>query len=370
MATIAARRAASTAATATRRCRRSRTPSPSSRAPRRRGPSRRAWARWRRSVLALCSPGDHIVAQRQLYAGHAAALPDRVPPLRHRRHVRRRHRARRVRGRGPARARRCWCFAETPANPRLDLVDLDELGAIAGPFTRGRLDLRHAARPAAARPRRRPRAALGHQGASPATTTPRSASSPASAELIDWLWSFAVLQGANASPVRRHERPARPAHARPCDLRQQTETAPAARRAPRRRTRRWPTVRYPGLDSHPQHDLAKRQMTIGGGLLHVRPRRRARGRAARSSRATQVAQLATSLGGPETLVTHPASTTHVSLTPDELAPTGIGAGHDPGVGRPRARRRRDRRLQPGPRGDRPALVLADPEGRSHVRADA
>jgi cystathionine beta-lyase/cystathionine gamma-synthase len=42
--------------------------------------------------------------------------------------------------------------------------------------------------------------------------------------------------------------------------------------------------------------------------------------------AVQVARLATSLGGPETLVTHPASTTHVNLLPDELAANGIGPG--------------------------------------------
>jgi cystathionine beta-lyase/cystathionine gamma-synthase len=40
----------------------------------------------------------------------------------------------------------------------------------------------------------------------------------------------------------------------------------------------------------------------------------------------KVAQLATSLGGPETLVTHPASTTHVNLTVEELAANGIGPG--------------------------------------------
>ena len=86
-------------------------------------------------VLGLCSTGDHIVAQRQLYAGTQlllqAACPrfgidvtfvDGTEP-------------RRLRRRGPARARPCWCFAETPANPRLDLVDLDELGAITGPMT-------------------------------------------------------------------------------------------------------------------------------------------------------------------------------------------------------------------------------------------
>jgi cystathionine beta-lyase/cystathionine gamma-synthase len=41
---------------------------------------------------------------------------------------------------------------------------------------------------------------------------------------------------------------------------------------------------------------------------------------------TRIAQLAPSLGGPETLVTHPASTTHVSLFPDELEAAGIRPG--------------------------------------------
>jgi methionine-gamma-lyase len=41
---------------------------------------------------------------------------------------------------------------------------------------------------------------------------------------------------------------------------------------------------------------------------------------------TSVAILASTLGGPETLVTHPASTTHVGLTDEEQAATGIGQG--------------------------------------------
>ena len=41
---------------------------------------------------------------------------------------------------------------------------------------------------------------------------------------------------------------------------------------------------------------------------------------------TELAQIATSLGGPETLVTHPASTTHVGLLPEELAAAGIHPG--------------------------------------------
>jgi methionine-gamma-lyase len=40
----------------------------------------------------------------------------------------------------------------------------------------------------------------------------------------------------------------------------------------------------------------------------------------------EVAHMAKSLGGPETLVSHPASTTHMSLSADELAAAGIGEG--------------------------------------------
>ena len=132
-------------------------------------------------VFGLCSTGDHIVAQRQLYGGTMQLLAGAVPTLRHRRHVRRRHR-RRVRSRRPCiPGRTMLVLAETPANPRLDLVDLDELGAIAGPDHRRRLD---ASRRRSGRTRwptastswstRRPRR-------SAATTTRRSAWSPASA---------------------------------------------------------------------------------------------------------------------------------------------------------------------------------------------
>ena len=84
-------------------------------------------------------------------------------------------------------------------------------------------------------------------------------------------------------------------------------------------------VVYPGLPSHPQHELARRQMRTGGSLVTFDV---AGGYDAgvRFVESVRVAQLATSLGGPETLVTHPASTTHVNLLPDELAANGIGPG--------------------------------------------
>ena len=198
-----------------------------------------------------------------------------------------------------------------------------------------------------ARPRRRPRRALGHQGASPGTTTPPSAWSPAVGELLDWLWGFAVLQGANASPFDAMN-----------GLRGLRTLAGAAAPAVRDAPSGWPRcsrphervdeVRYPGLESHPQRDLAKRQMALPGGLLSFDV---AGGLEAgrRFVESVRIAQLATSLGGPETLVTHPASTTHVNLTPEELAAERHRPRHHPGVGRPRAPRRRHRRLLAGAR---------------------
>ena len=65
--------------------------------------------------------------------------------------------------------------------------------------------------------------------------------------------------------------------------------------------------------------------------------------------ACRVAQLAPSLGGPETLVTHPATMTAATLTPEERAAMGIGDGHDPRLGRARAPRRPRGRLHQRPR---------------------
>ena len=84
-------------------------------------------------------------------------------------------------------------------------------------------------------------------------------------------------------------------------------------------------VFYPGLPSHPQYELAKRQLDLPGGLITFDL---AGGRDAgrRLVEPVELAQLATSLGGPETLLTHPASTTHVGLLPKELEAAGIGEG--------------------------------------------
>jgi cystathionine beta-lyase/cystathionine gamma-synthase len=144
-----------------------------------------------------------------------------------------------------------------------------------------------------------------------------------SAELVNWLYSFAILQGANASPFDAMNglRGLRTLGVR---LRQQTEGA-AELSAFLEGHPLVTDVRWPGLASHPQHDLAVRQLRHFGGLITFDL---AGGLEAGTTfvESLRIAQLASSLGGPETLVTHPASTTHVNLTPEELAANGIGPG--------------------------------------------
>jgi cystathionine gamma-lyase len=84
-------------------------------------------------------------------------------------------------------------------------------------------------------------------------------------------------------------------------------------------------VHYPGLASHPQHALAKRQMHGFGGMVTAI----LKGTLADTRRLLercQIFALAESLGGVESLIEHPAIMTHASLPPEKRAALGIGDG--------------------------------------------
>jgi cystathionine beta-lyase/cystathionine gamma-synthase len=272
-------------------------------------------------VMALCSTGDHIVAQRHLYAGtqlflqgvcprfgidvtfadatQPGALAEAVRP-----------------------GRTMLIVAETPANPQLALTDLDELGAISGPFTI--VDSTFAT-PIVQRPHDHgidlvlhsaTKGIAGHNDATLGVVT-------GAAELLDAIWAYSVLHGACASPFDAMNG-LRGIRTLPIRVERQSATA--------MRLAEWfevhpavTSVRYPHLASHPQFDLAKRQMAVGGGILAVDL---AGGRPAGQAfvEGVKVARLAATLGGPETLVTSPANSTHVALSDEELVATGVGPG--------------------------------------------
>ena len=85
-------------------------------------------------------------------------------------------------------------------------------------------------------------------------------------------------------------------------------------------------VYYPGLASHPQHALAKRQMTGGYGGIVTAVLRGSLDDARRMLERCHLFSLAESLGGVESLIEHPGLMTHASLPPAMRASLGIGDG--------------------------------------------
>ncbi|HEX6012810.1 MAG TPA: O-succinylhomoserine sulfhydrylase [Geminicoccaceae bacterium] len=85
---------------------------------------------------------------------------------------------------------------------------------------------------------------------------------------------------------------------------------------------RVPQVLYPGLESHPQHELARRQMTGGGSLLAFRV---GGGRADAFAvlNRLELIGISNNLGDAKSLITHPASTTHSKIAAAERLAVGI-----------------------------------------------
>ena len=270
------------------------------------------------TIFALCSTGDHIVAQRNCYAGTLGFLDGPCKRM----GIDVTYVDGRNAGEFAAAVRpgkTILVMAETPSNPHLDVVDLDALGAIKGPFT---LVDSTMATPLAQQPCQHGvsitmhSATKGIAGHNDATLGVIAADK----ELIDTIWGYAVLHGATASPFDALNglRGVRTLGVR---LRQQSETAqqlaewltthPAIKR-----------VNYPGLATHPQHALAKRQMRWFGSIMSIE----LCGDINDVRQLTQRLQLvrnAVTLGGPDTLISHSATSTHLSVDPAVKAATGI-----------------------------------------------
>lgn len=84
-------------------------------------------------------------------------------------------------------------------------------------------------------------------------------------------------------------------------------------------------VYYPGLPSHPQHELAKKQQKAGGGIVSfdIKGGKEAAWKLIDS---TKLLSITANLGDAKTTITHPATTTHSRVTPEARAAAGIGDG--------------------------------------------
>lgn len=272
-------------------------------------------------VLALCGQGSHIVAQNNIYGATLSFLqgPCRrfgiettlVDPA--------------VPGSFAAAVvpgRTMLVIAETPSNPRMAITNLSEIGAISGPFTLVDSTL---ATPLGQRPvdfgvdlvmHSATKGISGHNDALLGVVA-------GDKDLIDAVWAYSVLHGASASPhdALNGLRGLRTLGVR---LERQNASALAVARAleshPRVRM-----VRHPFLESHPQHTLAAEQMRLGGTVLAVEIDGDKHD-CGRFVAGLDLVHIATSFGGPETLVCHPATSTHLGLSPTELAAVGVTEG--------------------------------------------
>ncbi len=269
-------------------------------------------------VLALCSTGDHIVAQRNCYAGTLAFLngpcarlgidvtfvdgrsaqefADAVRP-----------------------GKTMLVMAESPSNPCLDLVDLAALGAIRGPFTVVDSTI---ATPLGQRPHdygvsivlhSATKGIAGHNDATIGVIA-------GDTDLIGDIWSYSVLHGATASPfdamnALRGVRTLDARLARQCESAQYLAEWLSGQK-------NVTAVHYPGLKSHPQHALAKKQMNYLGSVLSFEISG-GKPAAAKLLSALKLIRPAVTFGGPESLISHSASSTHNSVDAETKAKTGV-----------------------------------------------
>jgi len=84
-------------------------------------------------------------------------------------------------------------------------------------------------------------------------------------------------------------------------------------------------VWYPGLPSHPQHELAMRQQKTGGGIVSFELKG-GKDAAWKLIDATKLLSITANLGDTKSTITHPASTTHSRMTAEQRAAAGIGDG--------------------------------------------
>lgn len=272
-------------------------------------------------ILSLCGNGSHIVAQNNLYGATLSFLQGPcarfgiettfVDPT--------------VPGSFAAAVipgKTMLVIAETPSNPRLAITNLSELGAIRGPFTIVDSTL---ATPMGQRPldfgvdivlHSATKGIGGHNDALLGVIAGEK-------DLIDSVWNYAVMHGAVASPYDAANglRGIRTLGVR---TERQNQSALILARSLEGHSKVL-SVSHPFLESHPQHSLARDQMRHGGTVIAVEL---SGGQSACQSLVAQLqlVRIATSFGGPETLVCHPASSTHVGLSPEALATMGVTDG--------------------------------------------
>jgi len=275
------------------------------------------------AVAGLLNSGDHVLASRSLFSSSHQILtrilprwgithtyaditrPDSWPSL--------------------IQSNTRLCIVETPSNPALDLIDLAWLGDIcrandilllvdnvfATPINQKPMEygadlvMHSATKYIDGQGRGIGGVLLGHEKLMEELTFFVRHSGPSMSPFNAWMFSKSL----ETLPLRM-EKHSQNAHDLAAWLEESSEIS-------------W--VKYPHLPSHPQYELALRQMKQGGGLVTFE----LQGGLEQGRRlldALQMCSLTANLGDSRTIATHPASTTHSSLSEEERQAVGITPG--------------------------------------------
>ena len=273
------------------------------------------------SVMSLLERGDHIVAQRSLYAGTAALLEDVLP--RWGIECTFVDQTNAERWAEALRPNTKLIYAETPANPLMGLTDLQAVAALGKTRDITTIVDNTFATPINQRPLEYGidvvvHSATKYLGGHSDVTAGVIIGSPA---FIERAWRFHIVMGAALSPfdawlllrglrtlglrVERHNQNA-------LMLARFFELHPKIER-----------VNYPGLESHPQHKLAQEQMSGFTGMMSVELRGGYE-TAERFIASVKLGSYAASLGGFETLLVHPAAMWGDTLTEAQRRAMKVG----------------------------------------------
>ena len=218
-------------------------------------------------------------------------------------------------------------FLESPTNPTLEVIDIAAVAAIAheaGAQAGGRQRVRHAALSEPARARRRlrrlfgdqahrrpgPRARRHHPGVRKIHHGPRAPGHPPDRAVAVAVQCLGAAQGAGDACRAR-------ASGRPTPRRPSRSRCSAHDKLSR--------LIYPGRPDHPQAAIIAKQMRAGSTLCSFEVKGGKAG-AFRFLNALKLIGISNNLGDAKSLVTHPTTTTHQRLTPEQRAELGIGDG--------------------------------------------
>ncbi len=271
------------------------------------------------AVLTLCETGDHIVAGDTLYGGTHQLFSHTLPRLGI--HVTE------VKTTDPANVAAAitdktkLIYLESPANPTLLLTDIGAVSDIAAPTAspcwwttpsprRSCSALwiwaptsSCTAAPSTSAATATPSRACwwAARSSSPAPASRPCATSAAASPLNAWL----LIRGLKTLPVRMVQ------HCKNAQI-----VAEWLVNHPK-----VTEVTYPGLESHPQHELAKKQMDGFGGLISFHVESRDAGKVVMDN--VELCTLAVSLGDVDTLIEHPGTMTHSTYSEEQLLAVGI-----------------------------------------------